>query len=303
MSRDPVPARRRRGAAAKDEPVIRGVAISSAERVMYPDAGLTKLDLVRYVDTVADWLLPHVADRPLSLLYCPGGISGACVYLKHGKGPAVLRRVMIREKTKVGEYMVADSPADLVAIMQMNWVEVHTWNSCASSLEQPNRVVIDLDPGPDVTWPQVVAGAREVRAALQAQGLQAWLKTTGGRGLHVVVPLLDGVTWDDGHAFAARIAETLVEERPRLYTTAFAKAGRQSQILLDVLRNRRGSTVVSAYSPRARAGAAVSTPIAWDELSARRRPDRFTVRTVPTRLKKLGADPWQGYWSCRQGLP
>ena len=155
MSRDSDPAtRRRRGAAAKDALVIRGVAISSADRVMYPDAGLTKLDLVRYVDTVADWLLPHVADRPLSLLYCPGGISCACVYLKHGKGPAVLRRVMIREKTKVGEYMVADSPDALVAIMQMNWVEVHTWNSCASSLEQPNRVVIDLDPGPDVGWPQ-----------------------------------------------------------------------------------------------------------------------------------------------------
>jgi bifunctional non-homologous end joining protein LigD len=305
VSRQPTPQKRTRAAAAKDKPVVRGVAISSADRVMYPDVGITKLELVRYVDAVADWLLPHVADRPLSLVFCPDGIAGECVYLKHGKtwGPASLRRVKIREKTKVGEYMVADSPEALVAIMQMNWVEMHTWNACASSLEQPNRLVIDLDPGPEVRWPQVVAAAREVRGVLQARGVEAWLKTTGGRGLHVVVPLLDGVSWAAGFAFAAALAETLVQEKPRLYTTAFAKEGREAQILVDVLRNRRGSTVVSAYSPRARAGATVSTPIAWDELSARRRPDRFTVRTVPARLAKLGADPWQGYWTCRQTIP
>jgi bifunctional non-homologous end joining protein LigD len=300
-----VPATKTARAAATAKPVIRGVAISSADRVMYPDAGITKLDLVRYVDAVADWLLPHVADRPLTLVFCPDGIAGECVYLKHGKtwGPSSLRRVKIREKTKVGEYMVADSPEALVAIMQMNWVEMHTWNACASSLERPNRLVVDLDPGPNVRWPQVVAAAREVREALESLGLKAWLKTTGGRGLHVVLPLLDGVSWEAGFAFADRLAETLVRARPRLYTTQFAKEGREAQILLDVLRNRRGSTVVSAYSPRARAGAPVSTPIAWDELSARRRPDRFTIRTIPARLTKLGADPWQDYWTCRQRLP
>ena len=292
-------------AAGLEKPVVRGVPISSATRVMYPDEGITKLDLVRYIDAVAEWMVPHVADRPLSLVFCPDGIAGECVYLKHGKtwGPASLRRVKIREKTKVGEYMIADSPEALVAVMQMNWVEIHTWNSRASSLEQPDRLVIDLDPGPQVRWPQVVTAARDVRGVLETHGLQAWLKTTGGRGLHVVVPFHGGVTWPSGFAIAEAVAETLVRATPRLYTTAFAKEGREAQILVDVLRNRRGSTSVSAYSPRARAGATVSTPIAWDELSARRPPGRFTVKTVPARLKKLGADPWQDYWTCPQVLP
>ncbi|HTU99724.1 MAG TPA: non-homologous end-joining DNA ligase [Luteitalea sp.] len=286
------------------KPVVRGVAISSATRVMFPDQGITKLDLAAYMDAVAEWMLPHVVDRPLSLLFCPDGIAGECVYLKHGKAgsPASLRRITIREKTKADVYMVADTPEALVALMQMNWVEVHTWNSCAASIEQPDRIIIDLDPGPDVRWPQVVAAARDTRTVLESLGLQAWVKTTGGRGLHVVVPLLDGVSWRAGFDAGGQVAEALVGENPKLYTTAFAKDGREAQILVDVLRNRRGSTSVSAYSPRARAGATVSTPIAWDELSARKPPDRFTVRTIPSRLKKLGADPWHGYWTCRQGL-
>jgi len=250
-------------------------------------------------------MLPHVAARPLTLVLCPDGIDGACTYLKHGKawGPKALRRVKIREKTKVGEYMVADSIEGLVSIMQMNWLETHTWNSTVDDLEQPDRLVFDLDPGPDVTWAQVVASAREVRAVLDDQGLQSWVKTTGGRGLHVVVPVARTRSWGEGLAFAERVAETLVTAAPSTYTTNFSKAGREALILIDVLRNRRGSTVVAPFSPRARPGAPVSTPLAWDELSARRRPDRWTVRTVPRRLEQLRADPWAGYWDCAQEPP
>jgi bifunctional non-homologous end joining protein LigD len=296
---------RARSGAAAAALVVRGVTISNPQRVMFPDVGVTKRDLVHYVDTVGEWMLPHVAGRPLTLVFCPEGIAGECAYLKHGKRftPKTLRRVPIREKTKTGEYMVADTVEGLISIMQMNWVEVHTWNSTVDFLEQPNRLVVDLDPGPDVPWKAVVAAARETREALAAEGLSSWVKTTGGRGLHVVAPLVAEAPWGEGLTFAGRIADALVREAPRRYTTAFAKAGREALILVDVLRNNRGSTVVSAYSPRARAGAPVSTPLAWDELSARRSPDRFTVQSVPARLARLGGDPWEGFWTCEQRLP
>lgn len=298
--RAPTPTRRSTAARV----LVRGVSVSHPERVMYPDEGLTKLDLVRYVEAVGEWMLPHVAGRPLTLVFCPDGIAGECQYLKHGKtwGPHVLRRVKIREKTKVGEYMVADSVEGLVAIMQMNWIEVHTWNVTTTHLEQPDRLVIDLDPGPQVGWPDVVAAARETRDALQARGLASWVKTTGGRGLHVVAPLVPEAGWAEGLAFAESVAATLVQTSPRRYTTTFSKAGRERQILVDVMRNNRANTAVAAYSPRARAGAPVSTPLAWDELSTRRPPQRFTVQTVPRRLARLGADPWAAYWTCRQKI-
>jgi bifunctional non-homologous end joining protein LigD len=285
--------------------VIRGVSISNPQREMFPGEGITKLDVVRYVDTIGDWMLPHVARRPLTLVFCPDGIGGECTYLKHGKtwGPKTLRRVKIREKTKIGEYMVADTVEGLVSIMQMNWLEVHTWNSTTEHVEQPDRLVFDLDPGPEVSWKDVVAAARQTRAVLADAGLDSWLKTTGGRGLHVVVPLAPEASWQEGLAFAEGIAASLVQAAPRRYTTAFSKAGREALILVDVMRNNRANTAIAAYSPRARAGAPVSTPLSWDELSARRPPERFTVRTVPGRLARLGADPWQEYWTCHQRLP
>ena len=162
----------RRGPRAAAPVVVRGVSISNPQRVMFPDEGITKLDLVRYIDAVGDWMLPHVAGRPLTLVFCPDGIGGECTYLKHGKtwGPKTLRRVKIREKTKTGEYMVADTVEGLVSIMQMNWVEVHTWNSTTAHVEQPDRLVFDLDPGPDVPWKDVVDAARETRDCTIGRG-------------------------------------------------------------------------------------------------------------------------------------
>ena len=218
----PVSVRPERRATTAAPVVIRGVSISNPQREMFPGEGITKLDLVRYVDTVGDWMLPHVAGRPLSLVYCPEGIGGECAYLKHGRtgGPKTLRRVKLREKTKIGEYMVADTVEGLVSVMQMNWLEVHTWNSTTEHLEHPDRLVVDLDPGPDVPWKDVVAAARETRAVLADAGLESWVKTTGGRGLHVVVPLVPKAPWRAGLAFTQGIAESLVQARPTRYTTA-----------------------------------------------------------------------------------
>jgi bifunctional non-homologous end joining protein LigD len=291
----PRPTRRARPAPSSTE--IAGVRISSPERVLYPDLGLTKLDVARYYDAVAEHMLPHLRGRPLTLVHCPEGIAGGCRYMKHSKlwAPAAVRRVRIPEKTKLGEYLVVDDAAALLSIVQMDVLELHTWNSTTAALEQPDRIVLDLDPGPEVGWPEVVAAARLVRDALSALGLASFVKTTGGAGLHVVAPLVPARDWTGCLAFARGLAATLVRHDPRRFTASYAKRGRDRRILLDYLRNNRTNTSVAAFSSRARAGAPVSAPLAWDELGPRLRPDRLTVKTVPRRLRALGADPWAAY--------
>jgi bifunctional non-homologous end joining protein LigD len=223
--------------------------------------------------------------------------------MRHGKawGPPALRRVKIAELRKTGEYLVADTREALVALAQMDVLEVHTWNARAETPYAHDRVVVDLDPGPRVTWPQVVAAARLVRRMLADVGLRAWLKTTGGRGLHVVAPIAPADV-AECLAFARTLAAALVDHDPRTFTTTGAKAGRAGQIFIDALRNNRTNTSVAAFSLRARAGAPVSVPIAWEELTTRLDPARFTIATVPKRLRRV-ADPWAGYWSARQRLP
>ncbi|HET7753830.1 MAG TPA: DNA ligase D [Anaeromyxobacteraceae bacterium] len=287
------------------DPVVGGIRISHPDRVLYPEAGITKLDVVRYYEEVADAILPHLRDRPLTLVHCPDGIGGECRYMKHSKvwarGP--VRRISIREKTKVGEYLVIDDEPALLSMAQMNILELHTWNSRAEHLEEPDRIVLDLDPGPEVAWRDVVAAAHEVRDALRDAGLESWVKTTGGVGLHVVVPLVPQRDWSECLEFSRAFAQELVRRAPRRYTVAYARAGRERLILLDYLRNNRTNTSVAAFSTRARPGAPVSVPIDWDELTARLKPARFTVKTVPRRLRTLGADPWKGYWRKKQRLP
>jgi bifunctional non-homologous end joining protein LigD len=271
---------------------------------MYPDAGYTKRDVVRYYDAVADAILPHLAGRPLTLYHCPQGLSGECRFLKHSKVWALpaIRRVRIQEKTKVGEYLVVDTRAALLSLAQMDILELHTWNSTAERLEEPDRIILDLDPGPDVPFADVVRAARLVRDALAALGLASFPKTTGGAGLHVAVPLVPDRPWQECLSFARSLAMTLERHDPRRFTTAFAKAGRERKILLDYLRNNRTNTSVCAYSTRARPGAPVSVPLAWDELGPRLRAERFTLRTVPRRLAGLGADPWQAWERSRRTL-
>jgi bifunctional non-homologous end joining protein LigD len=294
-------ARRSTGSAATE---VSRVRVSSPARVMFPDLGATKLDVVRYYDAVAEAMVPHLRGRPLTLYHCPEGLAGACRFMKHSKvwAPAAVRRVRIREKTKVGEYLVADTREALLSIAQMDVLELHTWNSTTDALEEPDRIVIDLDPGPEVRWPEVVRVALFVKGALDALGLASFAKTTGGAGLHVVVPLRPERDWTECLGFARALAGALAAHDPRRLTTSFARAGRERKILLDYLRNNRTNTSVAAFSLRARPDATVSVPIAWDELSARARPDRFTLRTVPRRLARLRSDPWRGYDLARRPL-
>jgi bifunctional non-homologous end joining protein LigD len=253
---------------------------------------------------VGEWIVPHVAGRPLTLVRCPEGLRGECVYMKHSKvwAPAPLRRVRIQEKTKLGEYLIADDLAGIIGLTQMGVLEIHTWNSCFENVERPNRIVIDLDPGEEVAQATVVAAARLVRNALAALDLDCFVKTTGGRGLHVVVPLVSRADWSECLLFARRLCEAIERADPERFTTQYAKAGRRAKILLDYLRNNRTNTSVAAYSTRARTGAPVSVPLGWNELKTSFDPSRFTVESVPARLHRLRNDPWAGYWTCRQSL-
>jgi bifunctional non-homologous end joining protein LigD len=284
---------------------VAGVRLTHADRVLFPGPAATKLDLARYYEGIAEWILPHLADRPTSLVRGPDGVTGTVFYQKHAGhwAPASVRRVKIKEKTKVGEYLVVDTLAALVGLAQIDILEIHTWNSVVADLERPNRVVFDLDPAPDVEWARVVAAARLVRARLGSVGLESWVKTTGGKGLHVVAPLSPGSTWEAGATFSREVAEAIVREEPRGYVAHMAKAARAGKIFIDYLRNVRGATSVAAYSTRARPEAPVAVPLDWDELSPRLRSDRFTIESVPRRLAGLRSDPWAGYWPARQALP
>ena len=278
--------------------------LSHPDRLIYADPPISKRDLAAYYESIGKWVVPHVQGRPLTLVHCPRGVEAGCAFMRHSKvwGPETLRRVRIQEKTKVGEYLVADDLPGIIGLVQMGVVEIHTWNSRADDPERPNRLVIDLDPGETVSWRRVVRAARTVREALAALDLEAWVKTTGGRGLHVVVPLVPRADWTECLAFTRALAERLAAASPSEFTTAFAKTGRADRILIDYLRNNRTNTSIAAFSSRARPGAPVSIPITWDELRPALRPHACTVGSVPSRLRRLRADPWKGYWSSRQRL-
>ncbi len=288
-----------------EDAVVAGVRITHPDRVVYPEEGVTKARLARYYAAIAEHILPHFRSRPTALVRCPDGVGHECFYQKHPGPwtPPSLRRVRIREKSKTDEYLVIEDVAGLVGLVQMGVLEIHTWNAQADRLETPDRLVFDLDPGPDVPWRAVVTAARLVRAALEAQGLESFVKTTGGKGLHIVTPIKPGPTWPACVAFARHVVDGLVTETPRAFTATMAKSARTGKIFIDYFRNQRGATSVAAYSTRARPGAPVSTPVAWEELDAVPSGSHFTIAAVESRLARPAANPWARYATLRQSLP
>ena len=277
---------------------VAGIALSSPDKVLWQPQGLTKRDLAAYYVAMADRILPHVAGRPLTLLRCPSGAEGACFIQKHawpGLGAAV-RRV----RTGDGEWLAVDDLSGLIALVQMGVLELHPWGSRTDDPERPDRIVLDLDPEDGVHWAHVAEGAREIRAALDALGLRSFVKTTGGKGLHVVVPIEPAPDWEAAKDFAHAVAAQLAERRPERYTTNPLKEARAGRIFLDHLRNSRGATAVAAWSPRARPGAPVAVPLSWDELDS---PDRPGVSDLPAWAERRQQDPWRDFFTVRQRLP
>jgi bifunctional non-homologous end joining protein LigD len=289
---------------AVDQNSVAGIRLTNPGRLLYPERGLTKFGLALFYAQIADWMLPHVAGRPLSLLRCPEGWQKTRFFQKHlGPGaPEVLQRIQIVEKRKPAEYAVLHDVAGIVALVQMGVLEIHVWGCRADDVERPDRLVFDLDPSPEVDWQGVIQAAHRVRDELHAFDLESFVKTTGGKGLHVVVPIQRRHEWPEVKAFCKAIAERLAHESPDLYTINPLKARRIGRVYLDYLRNDRGATAVAAYSTRARQGAPLSVPVDWRELSRLTQGDSFTVENLTTRLAKLKHDPWAELTTTRQSI-
>jgi bifunctional non-homologous end joining protein LigD len=282
---------------------VAGVELTHPSRVLYPEQGITKGDLARYYERIAEWILPHLEDRPLTLVRCPGGHNKECFYQRHPRAASseAINSLAVRENGKVARYLSVDSLPGLVALVQMGTLELHTWGARMPNLDRPDRMIFDLDPAEDVDWQDIAAGAKRLRAHLQDLNLGAFVKTTGGKGLHIVVPIAPKQSWTVVKDFSRALAEFMARQNPDRYIATMSKTKRSGKIFIDYLRNNRTATAVSAYSTRARAGAPVSVPLRWQELQKDLR-GRFTIRNVPDRLARLKKDPWQDYEAMRRPL-
>ncbi|HEY2413283.1 MAG TPA: DNA ligase D [Pirellulaceae bacterium] len=280
------------------------VRLSNPNKVFYPEQGLTKLDLANYYVQVAPWMLPHVVNRPLALVRCPNGCGKPCFFQKHPSegGPTHLKPVNVSETGSPEINMVIKDAAGLIELVQMGVLEIHIWGSQAKSLEKPDRLIFDLDPDPAVEWPKVVTAAREVKLVLEELGLVTFLKTTGGKGLHLVVPVQPRTEWDEAKAFCKAVADLIVRAAPDRFIATMSKAARKGKIFIDYLRNGRGATAIAPYSTRAKDGAPVSVPIAWNELSPKLRSDQFTIENLFARLDKLKSDSWADIAQVKQSI-
>jgi bifunctional non-homologous end joining protein LigD len=292
----PPPRPRAKTRAVADKNAVAGIVVSNPDKKLYPEAAVTKRDLALYYAAVGEWMLPHVRGRPLTLLRCPNGWNDECFYQKKAEGgvnEAISRVEIENSDGSVSLYMMADSVPAIVALLQMGVLEMHPWGSRAPRLGLPDRIIFDLDPDDAVEWEDLRQAALLVRTLLENIGLAPFLKTTGGKGLHVVAPIEPVVGWEQVKGFTKAVAEFLERTFPDRFTSKLLKISRRGKIFIDYLRNGEGATAVAAYSTRARANAPVSAPVGWDELSADLRFDRFNVGNMPTRLKKVKADPWR----------
>jgi DNA ligase D len=288
-----------------DEIEIAGVRLTSPDKVLYPEQSITKRQLAEYYLAVAKAMLPHVARRPITLVRCPTGRQRKCFYQRHaGSGvPAELGEVDILGFEESGAYLFIKDAPGLVALVQMGVLEVHPWGARVDKPDRPDRIIFDLDPGQGLGFSDVAEAAHEVRASLAELGLVSFAKTTGGKGVHVVLPVDRRYAYPEVKAFAKKVAEAIAAKTPTRYLTRISKAERRGRIFIDYLRNDATSTAVAPYSTRARAGAPVATPVTWDELRPSLDPAGFSIRTVPGRLETLGADPWTEMHKVRQSLP
>jgi bifunctional non-homologous end joining protein LigD len=287
---------------APDE--IAGVAISNGAKLLYPEAGITKLDLARYYGTVGDLLVPHVRDRPLTLVRCPNGWDKPCFYQKHATEgvSAAIERIDIRDNGGLQPYMMANSVSAVVALLQMGVLELHPWGSRSPKLGYPDRLVFDFDPDESLGWDKLTDAITVLRKLLDTLELEAFLKTTGGKGLHVVIPLQPTRTWDEAKRFCGAVAEMLVQAFPDRFTSKMSKVRREGRIFVDYLRNAEGATAVAPYSARAKARAPVAMPIDWSAVKNDVRFDHFNIKNVPALLAKRKHDPWERMPRVRQEL-
>ncbi len=282
----------------------RSVEIPRPEKVLFGDR-ITKADLADYYQQVADVMLPHIRDRPLNLERYPDGIDGQKIFQQHAAKhfPDWIKRAEVPARGHSVEHVVANDAATLVYLAGQASITPHAWLSRRDRLEQPDRMIFDLDPHDGSKPNEVRRAAQEIGELLRDLGLKPFAMTTGSRGYHVTVPLRRGPDFDTVRAFARDFAQRAIEEHPQMFTLEQRKAKREGRILIDIMRNAYAHTAVAPYAVRARPGAPVATPLHWDELSdSKTRPTRWTLETLPDRLRDLGSDPWREIAKSAQTL-
>lgn len=269
------------------ESKVAGVRLSHPDKLLYPAMGVTKRQVAEYYAAQAKQMLPHLARRPISLVRCPEGRQKACFFQKHaGSGlPEAVERISIAEKSgEAKDYLLFNSVRALVSCAQIGALELHLWASRSDRLEQPDRMVFDLDPGEGVDFAAVKRAAVELRALLEEAHLAAWPLLTGGKGIHLVVALERRGGWDSFGDFAKGVADKLADRHPDRFVATMAKSKRRGRIFIDYLRNRRGATAIAPFSPRAREGAPIAAPVSWDELKGIERSAAFSLTDSADRL-------------------
>jgi len=303
----PVPAKANRKTAPRKRANRQAeVKLTHPDRVLIEKPRVTKRALAKFYASIAEHLLPGLIGRPLSLVRCPDGAGGECFFQKHpmaGMPEAIGVGDARNTDGKRQQYVYVNDIEGVLGLVQMNVIEIHPWGSTIADLEHPDRLVFDLDPDAGVAWPRVRDAARIVRERLQVVGLESFLRTTGGKGVHVVVPLNPRPDWETAKAFTHALARTLEHESPDDFVSVATKNRRKGRIFVDYLRNARGSTAVASYCVRARPGAGVATPLRWEELARLKSGAQYTFGNLARRLKTLKQDPWQGFDEVRQGLP
>lgn len=285
----------------KDAEVL-GIRISHPDRIIYPGTDITKLQLVEYYASVADHMLPHVTGRPLSLIRCPEGSGEPCFFQRHiAHESPYIHDTGIKVKGRNEEYMMIKDAKGLISLIQWGAIELHPWGCKADKPDLPDRIIFDLDPDPGIPFSYVIEGVKEVRQRMKELGLESFIKTTGGKGLHVVVPIIRKYNWDVVKPFARAIAESMQMDNPKRYIATASKEKRKGKIFVDYLRNDLTATAVAPYSARARTGATVATPIDWKDLIASFEPAQFTIETLGKRLSKK-PDPWEEMLRIKQQI-
>jgi bifunctional non-homologous end joining protein LigD len=278
--------------------------VTHPERVIDASTGATKLDLVRYYDSVADWMVPHLKGRPCSLVRGPEGVGGQLFFQKHLDTLRISGAKELNPALWPGHAALIEmaSSTSIAAAAQANVIEFHTWNALAKNIDQPDRMVFDLDPGAGVPWQQVLEAATLTRSLLNDLGLNAWLKTSGGKGLHIVVPLAPRHQGATVKGLSRAVVQHLANVIPQRFTAKSGPSNRVGRIFVDYLRNSHGATTVSAFSARARPGLGVSMPVPWDALHGLKGGAQWTIATAREHLSFQREDPWADYWTCRQSI-
>jgi bifunctional non-homologous end joining protein LigD len=287
----------------KAEVAFEGVRLTHPDKVLFAEQGVTKRLLAEYYAAVAEWMLPHVVDRPLALVRCPEGMAGKCFFQRNWSEtmPAAVGKVTVGEGKKKEQHVTAHDLSGVISLVQMSALEIHAWNCTTKDVNHPDQLIFDLDPGPDVPWKRVVEGAKKLETMLDGLKLPTFLKTSGGKGLHVTVPIQPNIDWESGKSFCQTIANALVEQGD-WFVANMRKDLRGGKIYIDYNRNDHFATAVAPYSSRAREGAAVSMPISWDELERVKSASQFTVETAAKYVAKRKKDPWGAFERARVDL-